>query len=734
MSEARIRLNSETDSSNKNGQSQKYSSEANSQLRLLNSGKARLVCASVVFAFAIALYSVTLAPTVTLVDSGELIVSAYTLGVAHPPGFPLYTILAHLATLIPLGNIAERVNFASAIAAALACAVLTLLVFELLLSMPLASKLRRRAQKKDRRERGAKKSSSPSAGEANVFQNISQAMLLAPGLLAGLLFACSRSIWAYATIAEVYTLNTLLIVTIFYLMMRWRRGFMQSQLGAAANIRQGEISKDKLLYAAALLLGLALGVHHVTIALMVPAIAFLAYRTGGIELFKSRRLLKSALFALAGLAVYIYLPLAASRSPLMNWGDPQTVERFWWHVTGRQYQVFLSFSLETMIGQFDEFLTFVVREFGWWWMPLGLALSVAGFVALFRFDKTVFWFLVTVTFCDLAYALNYDIAEDKDAYYLPIFLVMTMATGAGMMWITRFFYSMRIPGKLASALALILVISVASVSLASSLPYNNRSRYYIAEDYIGNILNSMEQGGMLLTLDWQVYSPMLYLLDIEKRRPDIIAIDVNQLRRSWYFDYLRQVYPDLIEKTRDKVDAFLEDLILWENDSAAFDRDLTRSQRINARFYDMILSFVSNHVGTAPVYATEDLIASAAHRDAELTRSLTSAYQPVPRGLVFQLMRDRTASEPVEIELVTRGLNDGTLKFEKNDVINLKVLPVYVNMSLNHGIYLAAIGRREQAIGYFRQALALDPENSQARRLITENRNKLQQTDSGKMK
>src|SRR6266568_3353617 len=92
-----------------------------------------LLCASAVFIATLLLYSWTLAPTVTLTDSGELIVVAHGLGVAHPPGFPLWVILAHLASLVPLGNVAVRINFASAVFAALASATLTLVMAELMI-------------------------------------------------------------------------------------------------------------------------------------------------------------------------------------------------------------------------------------------------------------------------------------------------------------------------------------------------------------------------------------------------------------------------------------------------------------------------------------------------------------------------------------------------------------------------------------------------------------------------
>src|SRR5204862_1958603 len=96
--------------------------------------QAALLCAAAVFVVAALLYTLTLAPTVTLVDSGELILAAWGTGVAHPPGFPLWVMLAHLASLLPFGNVAVRINFSSALFAALACATLTLVIAELIIT------------------------------------------------------------------------------------------------------------------------------------------------------------------------------------------------------------------------------------------------------------------------------------------------------------------------------------------------------------------------------------------------------------------------------------------------------------------------------------------------------------------------------------------------------------------------------------------------------------------------
>jgi hypothetical protein len=173
------------------------------------SSQAELVCAGAVFLVALVVYSWTLAPTVTLTDSGELIVAAYGLGVAHPPGTPLWVMLAHLASLVPVGSVAVRINLSSAVFAALACAMLTLVVAELLVTASCFAAPRRRNK---------------AAHQGNIeSSNIDRLLIFAPAVGAGLLMAFSRTLWSYATIAEVYTLNAFLVLLVFFLVVRWRR-------------------------------------------------------------------------------------------------------------------------------------------------------------------------------------------------------------------------------------------------------------------------------------------------------------------------------------------------------------------------------------------------------------------------------------------------------------------------------------------------------------------------------
>jgi len=73
-------------------------------------------------------YLLTLAPDLTLQDSGELAVGSFYAGVPHPPGYPVWTVYTWLFTLLPISNIAFRVAISSAVAGALGCGLIALMV------------------------------------------------------------------------------------------------------------------------------------------------------------------------------------------------------------------------------------------------------------------------------------------------------------------------------------------------------------------------------------------------------------------------------------------------------------------------------------------------------------------------------------------------------------------------------------------------------------------------------
>jgi hypothetical protein len=699
-----------------------------SRFEPLESWKIRLSCFALVFALSLIVYLKTLAPTVTLVDSGELIVAARWLGVAHPPGFPLYVLLAHLSTLLPFGNVAERVNFASALFAALASGLAALLVAEAMITKPPQDR-KRVPGRKDKHRPGAAK------GSEQGYNRLPVILKAGAPILAGLALAWSRTLWAYATITEVYTLNTLLLVAIFLLMIIWRRGIYAARAtqpaaaapsGTSSAIPPpllGRLGPDAALYIAAFIFGLALGVHHVTVGLTLPALGAFVLATEGWSFFKSLRLLRAAIISFAGLAIYLYLPLAASRSPVLNWGDPVTLRRMWDHISGKQYRVFLKFAGDQIGRLFEEFLRIADREFGPPLLPFLFLLSFLGFVALWRKRESALFLLLSLTVvADLAYGLSYEIAEDKDAYYLPAFIAISLAAGFGAGWLINVVYGLPSLRRGTPALGLSLVILAAPVlvELRGNFAYNNRSQFYIGHDYIDNILATVEQGGMLMTQDWQVYSPLMYVREVERHRTDVVAIDAQLLRRLWYYDYLRKEYPEMMAQTRPQVDAFLDDLQAWDRDPDLYDRDSNLNKRINSRFTDMMLAFVKYQMAHTGVYMTEDLALNFGGDVTDFTKSLGSQYQFVPQGLVFQLEPDHAFHMPSNPSLSVRGLFDGTIAFDPDDVVEQKVAPAYLNMLVNKGRYLAAYGQRDLSIDAYREALRLRPDYPPAAKPLAE--------------
>jgi len=626
-----------------------------------------LMLAAAVSAAALVVFFRTLAPTVTLVDSGELALAARDLGVAHPPGTPLWVLLGHLATLAPWGTIAARAAAASAVFAALAAGLMVLVAREALLLVLQPSP----------------------AGEPH--PDTPRWIGWVPPAMAGLCFAFSRSLWSYATIVEVYPLNALLILAVLFLMLRWARG-----------------GGDGWLYAAAASFGLGLGVHHVTVALTLPALAALAYRAAGPGVFRSRRLLLAAgAAALAFIAVYAYLPWAASHKPLFNWGDPSTLQRIVWHITGRQYQSYFDASTRAAGQELAGFLRLAARQFGPPYLPLILLLAAAGAGRLWRRDRLVGLALVLVLGANVAFGLAYVIGEDKDAYYLPSFAALALAAAFGAQALLA-----RSRGAAPAVAAGLLVLATAA-PLASGYAYADRSRYFIAEDYVSNTLQTVAPGGMILIGDWQLYAPLLYFREVEDRRRDVAAVDIHLLRRSWYFDTLKRQFPRTLEAVGPQAEAYLADLRAWEQDPGLYARSPELTHRINERFLALLRALRDTHPG--PVYATRDVVLAAAASDPDVPRTLTAGRALVPRGLVFEIAKERPSQPPPEAPLQMRGLFDGTLRFEPDDVVSLKVKPAYLSMITGRGAYLAVTGDRAGAQAAFDRALALDPGFAPAR-------------------
>ena len=652
--------------------------------------------AAIVFIAAFALYLKTLSPALGPNDSGELTSAAWCLGNAHPPGFPLFLLLTHLFTLLPLGSIAVRTNIATAFFAAVSCAIVALAAIEILL-MPRdvrevpAPVEERRSKKKQRiaERKIAPKQEIAAAIEVRPPSNVSIALI---ALVCGLLFACSRTLWQFANVTEVYAVNTALMAGVAWGMLRWAR---------TGNLRW--------LYAAALLFGLGLAVHHVTIGTGALGIAILITRAGGMRFWRSRSTIIAALLLAAGLLVYAYLPIAASRKPVMNWGDPVSIHAIWDHVTGKQYRSYINTSDEKKTAQFDRYLGLVEREFGSRWLPVVPLIAIAGIVLLYFRQRTIFWYVVLSLAGNAAWFAVYPITTDGPAYAIPTFIALLFAFAYGASSIVDLLKTERSRNAAAAALLILPLISVIAI-----YPIRDRSRYWVSYDYATNALQSMRPNALLITGDWQLYSAMRYAMDVEHQRPDVEAIHVGFLMRTWYYDELTRTMPVLARESKPAFDDFAVMLREFDRDPEHIDNPL-----LNQKLDNLLLSLMTHHLAHGPVYITDEIAASTNPRDASIRKQIAEKWDVAPRGVLIEVVPGPKLGSDVKFtQLQMRGVADGTIEYEDDDVVPTEIVPAYRTILVITGRYLALQKKFDEALRAYHAALDLDPANASIEREI----------------
>ena len=635
-------------------------------------------------------YGLMLPPTVTLVDSGELILSSWLPGVAHPPGFPTYLLCGWAASRVPIGSVAQRVAGMSAFFAAVAAVAVFLIPAFGHGRAPAGKANRRRAAQDDLR-------ADPAGGDEL-------------GVRAGvaLTFGLSLTMGEFATVAEVYTLNVALGAMAMMLVLRWRR--------RAARTSAHAVKPTWELTAAALFYGLALGNHHVTTVILGPMIAWLLLGCAGRRVFGRPYLGRVGVPLLIGLAVYAYLPIAARAEPLFSWGEPVTAGALWRHVTGREYQVNLfsqSGSESFWAALAGAWL--LIRQY----TPAGAAIACLGMLVLWRRDRQLLLAGLATVLIDVLFATNYHIAEDGDAYFLPTILVAVLWLATGMRWLLA---RMEGPRFRARAGRFLLVFALPVATFCMHRHRYDRHQFRLPLDYARDTLAAVEPGGLLLTDDWQIYSPLLYLQHVESFRPDAAIIDVLLLRdRPWYQGYLRRAYPWLTDPIEEELDRFAKPLDKFDRDIAEIKRPDGRGldpafQRLLARRYKELLEAICNRTDGRGVYFTPGLVpgpAGTGHLDKHGARP---DGRLVPAGIVLRLHTGAADPSLGEAAPSPHGLSDGTVPL---DNVLRKVRRAYALGMLHRANYLGAHGDARAARSALRRAAEFDPEWDLPKRLLS---------------
>lgn len=430
---------------------------------------------------AFSLYCATLAPTITGEDAGELVTAAYTLGIPHPSGYPLWCLMAHMFTWLPWGEVAWRVALLSAVFGAGTVYLTVLLLFRM-------------------------------TGKALA------------AFLAGLLLTASRQMWEQSTYAEVYTLNAFLLLLALYLLWRWQ-----------------EERREKLLYFLALVCGLGLA-NHPTYILLLPLFALFVLindapivrrvpqdRHAVALLRLARVYLSCTLIALLlAFAFYCYLPIRSSANPVMDWGNPETLQGWWRHFTRWQYAHMNEErprSLALTAWQVSVFLRLWIYEF----TPLAVPVSIAGFVIMLK--RSLGW-TVWLFFCGLlpclgaCYALNFSYTQESlwtvRVFSLPLYCITALLIGRALANLLERW-------RMAASLALGAVLLLASLYV--HWEYNDKSSFRCVARHARAIMTTLPADAVLVAHADHLNFPMQYFQSVEGVRPDVII-----LRKYGYLD------------------------------------------------------------------------------------------------------------------------------------------------------------------------------------------------------
>ncbi len=450
------------------------------------------------------LYLLTLAPSVTFFDSGEFITAIQSLGSPHSPGYPLFVLFAKPFTWLPFGNIAFRINIATALSAASACYGVYLLVTFMLAH-----------EEQDE------------YAEDMLFIKKSAA------LGASLAFAFSSRLWLQSNHDKPYPLLSFLSAMILYLILIWRRKY-----------RNGDECPGYI-YLGAFLCGLSFGAHQ-SMVLMIPSYAWLILSADWTLVRRIKEQILSCSFILFGFSVYLYLPIRATRDPLLNWGDPKTLTQFLWHFLRKGYPAEkVDRDLQLLWKQIAAFN--IVHEF----TVVGLALLVTGLLAyaVKKQDEVIAYGIGICTF--LAVLVGYQNTPGEmifltEEFFTPLYLLTSVFIGLGLFVLVKKAVRKLQPEKLRMAsvrvAAGVILLALPATLCAVNFQENDQHENYIATDYANNSFRSLDQGAVLLTWGDSGAFPLWYLQGVEKMREDLLLLHTPHLVFKWYLDSFPDVF------------------------------------------------------------------------------------------------------------------------------------------------------------------------------------------------
>jgi hypothetical protein len=426
-------------------------------------------------------YLRTLMPGIAFGDWGEMQTVPHILGIAHPTGYPTYILLAWLAELVPIGSVAVRANLLSALLVAAA------LGFSAAISIRL--------------------------GVRPVI-----------AIAAGIATAAVGTVWAAATVAEVNPLHLFLVAALLHRALVWeeRKRVVDLAIGG-------------------LLVGLALGNHLLTV-FVAPFVALFVLWAGRREILARPWILLAGVGGmLLGLTVYLYIPIAAGRTPppALPYNHPVTLDAVWWLVSGTQFRGQFDFLSAAGPGRFIEslpglwsllasratavlpILAIVGAAMLVWRRPafglMGLAMFVLGLYVWANYLKLEHYLLVPWLLAGIAAAVGLDAIADGLAAALARTGRLTVD-------------GLRVPaGFTVGGVALVLAVLLGLANWQAADRSGDRS----GSDYVETVFAVLPENAVILS-EWDASTPLWHGQQVLGLRPDVLVVDdTNIVYEGW---------------------------------------------------------------------------------------------------------------------------------------------------------------------------------------------------------
>lgn len=344
-------------------------------------------------------YLYTLAPTVTLELSGSLVTAADYMGVANSPGYPSWTLAAWFFQWL-LGGARHmgHPNPAWGVAVLSACAMSGASAAVAWLTA-CACRL--------------------GCGERRGGQLSVADVSWVSGTVAGLLLAFSRTVWSQSVIAETHALNALVFSLLLVFLFKWH------------------LNRDaRHLMVAAFLAGLSITTSYTNILLLPVLVVFV-----GLHGWQSREMAGLACFAL-GLAFVLYMPVASSQNPPINWGDAQTMEGFRHMLARGQYERVRPLNIFAYPVEYGLMLRDYVEELARQFTGPVAAIGVVSIASMFTGERRIqrWTGFIILAWLVMGAGLVAVVNSSADVqtrfiarvYFIPSYLCYALLVGRGM--------------------------------------------------------------------------------------------------------------------------------------------------------------------------------------------------------------------------------------------------------------------------------------------------------------